>query len=78
MKLRLPLPLKRLDRWQLGPGLFPWSHEVFQVGAHLQARPARAGVRRRCHRPERSGLPSAALGAGAVRVRFPVPGAVFP
>ena len=80
MKLRLPLPLKRLDRLELGlgRGLFPRSHEVFQVGAHLQARPARAGVRRRCHRPERSGLPSAALGAGAVRVRFPVPGAVFP
>ena len=43
MKLRLPLPLKRLDRWQLGPGLFPWSHEVFQVGAHLQARPGAGG-----------------------------------
>ena len=75
MKLRLPLPVKRLDRWELGRD--PRSHEVFQVGAHLQARPARAGVRRRCHRPERSGLPSAALGAGAVRVRLPVPGARY-
>lgn len=77
MKLRLPFPVKRLDRWELGRGLFPQSHEVFQVGAHLQARPARAGVRRRCHRPERSGLPSAAWGAGAVRVRLPVPGARY-